>query len=69
MLKKNSRNFLIAITKPLQHAKVWLSQCDQIWQNLATLAKYSSLGHFCEGLFSIWQNFEQWKILGKFSSM
>ena len=49
MLKKNSRNFLISITKPLQHAKIWLSQCDQIWQNLATLAKYLKPWAFFRG--------------------
>ena len=33
-------------------------QCDQIWQNFATLAKFSSLWPFLEGLFRIWQNVE-----------
>ena len=31
-------------------------QCDQIWQNFATLAKYQVFGSFVEGLFSIQLN-------------
>ena len=32
-------------------------QCDQIWRNIATLAK-SSNWQIYDGLFTIWQKFE-----------
>ena len=32
------------------------TQCDQIWQNFATLAQFKSLGHIFGGLISVWRN-------------
>ena len=35
------------------------NQCDQIWRNFATVAKFTSFGNFwqtVDSLFLIWQN-------------
>ena len=31
------------------------NQCDQIWQNFATLTQFKSLGQMFEGSISFWQ--------------
>ena len=40
------------------HTACRADQCDQIWQNFATLAKFLSLWQVSEGLFNVWQNCE-----------
>ena len=34
------------------------NQCDQIWRNFATLAKFKNIWQLYKGLVSIWQTFE-----------
>ena len=34
------------------------NQCDQIWQNFATLAKFKNIWQLYKGLICIWQTFK-----------
>ena len=51
------RRMTINCTSYVTPSRTWV-QCDQIWQNIATLAAFLNLCQIVEGLFSVWQNFE-----------
>ena len=50
------QNYLTYSHSPSLSLSYPLYQCDQVWLNLAILQYFKSLGQFCLGLFSVWQN-------------